>query len=177
MFPLLTHVGGRTDLPVPLSFFIVGAGLAIVVSFVALSAAWLEPRLQGDYERRTLPGRGGSLVSRALAAAGAVGLALVVANGPLDGDTTSHSIGVILVWIVFWLAIPFASVVVGGLWKWMSPYRRIVHFTSRSTPERPDAIERIGVWPAVAAFVSFVWLELVFPDNTVPATLATAAVV
>jgi hypothetical protein len=177
MNAVLAHVGGRTDLPMPLSFFIVGAGLAIVVSFVALSAAWLEPRLQGEYERRSRPSRPVHIASRVLAAAGATGLALVVANGPLDGGTTSNSIGVVLVWIVFWLAIPFASVVVGGLWRWMSPYRRLVHFASRSVDERPEMLERIGVWPAVVAFVSFTWLELVYPDNTLPATLATAAVV
>lgn len=177
MYALLAHVGGRTDLPVPLSFFIVGAGLAIVVSFVALSASWLEPRLQGEYERRSHSMRGIRIFSNVLAGLGAIGLALVVANGPLNGGTTSNSIGVVLVWIVFWLAVPFASVVVGGLWRWISPYRRIVHYTSGGVSERPELLERIGVWPAVVAFVAFVWLELVYPDNTMPATLAAAAVV
>ena len=177
MFPLLAHVGGRTDLPVPLSFFIVGAGLAIVVSFVALSAAWFEPRLQGEYDRQTSPSRLANAITRLLAAAGAVGLVLVVVNGLLEGDETSHSIGVVLVWIVFWLAVPFASVAVGGLWRWMSPYRRIVHFASHSVDERPEILGRIGVWPAVVAFISFTWLELVYPENTIPETLAIAAVV
>jgi len=176
MIPVLFHVGGRTDLPVPLSFFIVGAGLALVVSFVALSAAWLEPRLQSEYDRRTGPARRTPAVARFLAASGAIGLGLVVINGLFRGDATSLSIGVILVWVVFWLAIPFASVAVGGLWRWISPYRRIVHFVSRRIPERPEALETVGVWPAVVAFVAFVWLELVFPDNTEPPTLATAAV-
>ncbi len=177
MHSLLAHVGGRTDLPVPLSFFVVGAGLAIVVSFVALSAAWLEPRLQGDYDRRTGSARSGDMVARVLAATGAIGLTLVVLNGLLDGEESPHSIGVVLVWIFFWLVVPFASVAVGGLWRWMSPYRRIVHFTSGGVAERPQLLERIGVWPAVVAFVGFVWLELVFPDNTIPRTLAIAAVV
>lgn len=177
MIGLLAHVGGRTDLPVPLSFFVVGAGLAIVISFVALSSAWLEPRLQGDYERRVLPTRRGKLTSRLLAVAGATGTALVLLNGPLDGNSTNRSIAAVLVWIGFWLVIPFASALVGGLWKWISPYRRIVHSVARHTPERPDILNRLGVWPATAAFVSFTWLELVYPDNTAPGTLTAAALV
>jgi hypothetical protein len=174
---VLAHVGGRTDLPVPLSFFVVGAGLAIIISFVALSSAWLEPRLQGDYDRRVHPTRRGNLTSRLLAATGAAGTTLVLLNGPLDGSSTSRSIATVLVWIGFWLVIPFASALVGGLWKWISPYRRVVHFAARNTPERPDTLSRLGVWPATSAFVSFTWLELVYPDNTVPGTLTAAALV
>jgi hypothetical protein len=172
---LLAHVGGRSDLPVPLSFFVVGAGLAIIVSFVALSSAWLEPRLQGDYQGRIRPVRQRKLAARLLTGAGATGTALVLINGPLDGDATSRSISAVLVWIVFWLLIPFASALVGGLWKRISPYRRIVHLAARNVPERPDILNRLGVWPATTAFVSFVWLELVYPDNTLPGTLTAAA--
>jgi hypothetical protein len=57
----------------------------------------------------------------------------------------------------------------------MSPYRRLVHLTARNVGERVDLFERIGVWPAVAGFVAFVWLELVYPDNTLPVTLSSVA--
>ena len=174
---VLAHVGGRTDLPVPLSFFVVGAGLAIVVSFVMLSSNWLRPRLQGDYRRTTDSSRWLRSLGTLAAFLGVVGLGLVVANGVLDGSGSTRAIAPVLVWIVFWLAIPFASVVVGGLWRWISPYRRFVHLTSGAIAERPELLARIGVWPAVVAFFGFVWLELIFPDNTVPATLATATVV
>ena len=51
--PLVAHVGGRTDLPVPLGFFVAGAGLAVVISFVMVSSSWTRPRLQGPYRRTT----------------------------------------------------------------------------------------------------------------------------
>lgn len=175
MTTLLAHVGGRSDLPVPLSFFVVGAGIAVIVSFAVLSANWLEPRLQGDYEVHSdgcYP-----WVSRLLLAVGVSGLLLVLANGLFDATGSTRSIGAVLVWIVFWLAIPFASVAIGGLWSTMSPYRRIVQRVSRNVPERDDVAARLGVWPATIAFLAFIWLELVYPDNTLPQTLATAAVV
>ncbi|MCP3977431.1 MAG: hypothetical protein GY720_23320 [bacterium] len=173
---LLAHVGGRSDLPVPLGFFVVGAGVAVVIAFAMVSANWLEPRLQGSHATQ----RSGLLprwVPRLLSLTGAGGLVLVVANGIFDGTGSTRSIGAVIVWIVFWLALPFASVVIGGLWFWMSPYRRLVYRTSRRVAERVDLRAGLGVWPATGAFVAFTWLELVYPDNTLPQTLATAAVV
>ena len=50
--PALAHgIGGRADLPVPVSYFAAGAGIAIIVSFVLLSALWTAPRLQEMTER------------------------------------------------------------------------------------------------------------------------------
>ena len=175
MTSLFAHVGGRTDLPVPLSFFVVGAGLAIVVSFVMLSSSWLEPRLQDGYRRTTDASRRLSRLGSLVAFFGMVGLALVVANGILDGSGSTRAIAPVLVWIVFWLAIPFACVLIGGLWQAANPFRRIVQGVSSDVAERPDWLERVGVWPAVVAFMAFVWLELVYPSNTTPQTLAIAA--
>ena len=39
--PIFAHgIGGRADLPVPIEFFLVGAGIALVASFVLLAALW-----------------------------------------------------------------------------------------------------------------------------------------
>lgn len=175
MREILAHVGGRTDLPVPLSFFVVGAGLAIVVSFVMLSSSWLEPRLQGVYRRTSDESRWLSRLQALGGALGVAGLALVVVNGIFDGSGSTRAIATPLVWIVFWLAIPFACVLIGGLWQAANPFRRIVKAVSSDVAERPVWMERVGVWPAVAVFMAFVWLELVYPSNTTPQTLAIAA--
>ena len=43
---LLAHgVGSREDLPMPLSYALVGGAVALVVSFLALGLLWREPRL------------------------------------------------------------------------------------------------------------------------------------
>lgn len=45
--PAVAHgLGGRVDLPVPRWLFVFGAGTALIVSFVALSALWTEPRFE-----------------------------------------------------------------------------------------------------------------------------------
>ncbi len=175
---LVAHgIGGRADLPVPLSFFVVGAGVALILSFLAVSALWREPRLQTPRPSRQisvswLPG-----VRRGLAVLGVVAFALVIVNGLAAGDETTLDIGPPLVWVYFWLVIPFLAAAVGNMWPWISPWRTLSLIGARNRPERTDIGDRLGVWPASAAFLAFTWLELVSPDSGDPGTLAVAAIV
>ena len=51
-------VGSRQDLPIPFWAALVGAAVALVVSFVALAFLWREPRLRGaDAGRPSRPFR------------------------------------------------------------------------------------------------------------------------
>ncbi len=102
-------IGGRLDLPVPVSYFIVGAGLVIVISFVALALLWPEPRLQdgprSEESRLSIPRRG------LLPALGLIGLLLVIGQllvpaFGLETDPTRPGIAPVLVWVVFWLGGP-----------------------------------------------------------------------
>lgn len=172
--PAFAHgIGGRADLPVPVSYFIVGAGIAVVVSFVALAALWPTPRLQRSIagpERRI-----GGVVATLLGSAGFAGLALVILVGVLNREG-GRTISPVLVWVYFWLVVPFVAAVLGDWWKAISPWRRLVGWVNSAVPERHDMAERIGMWPAAVAFVAFTWLELVSPSSAAPRTLALAAV-
>ena len=55
MIVLAHGVGSRADLPVPLALALYGAGLAVIVSFLALVLLWRTPKLQGDAAGRPLP--------------------------------------------------------------------------------------------------------------------------
>jgi hypothetical protein len=176
--PAAAHgIGGRQDLPVPLSYFIVGAGTAIVISFVALSASWREPRLQDGPGRRELRSRVLTAPYRLLPAVGLGGLLLVVTAGLIDGTESPTNVAPVLVWVYFWLVVPFLGALVGDLWRWMSPFRLIGRWVNADRPERPELLDTVGYLPAAAAFVAFTWLELVWPDSSLPRTLALAAIV
>src|SRR4029450_12257771 len=43
----LHGIASRHDLPLPFSFVVVGAALALAISFVVLAVAWREPRFVG----------------------------------------------------------------------------------------------------------------------------------
>lgn len=174
--PAMAHgIGGRADLPVPIEFFLYGAGVVLVVSFIALAVLWPEPRLQ-DGPRATLvtpnplgwPGR-------LLAFVGIVGLLLVVGAGLFGVQNSSRNVAPVLVWVDFWLVVPFLGALVGNLYTYLNPWRTMgVLFGAE---ERPALLERLGVYPAALALFLFTWLELVYPDAGQPRTVAVAALV
>lgn len=164
-------IGGRLDLPVPLSFFIAGAGVAIVVSFVLLAALWTQPRLQTVGESRLVADRPRTL-QLILGAIGVLGLVLVVATGLVNGDR--RTIGPSIVYVWFWLVVPFVAAIVGNWWLGLSPWRTLGSVASPSQGAEPPA--RLGLWPAAATFLAFTWLELVYRDPADPQVLAVVAI-
>ena len=93
MSPILAHgIGGVRDLPVPTWLFLYGAGVVLVVSFVALGVLWRRPLLERYRPGRPMPSLVQRIVlSRALhIAAGFVsfGLLVVVALAALLGSRT-----------------------------------------------------------------------------------------
>lgn len=173
----LAHgIGGRADLPVPVSFFAVGAAIAIVASFVVLSALWTEPRLQGGAWVGFRTHRWVRGLVRVLHWLGIGGLMLVVLAGLIDGSTSPINIAPVLVFVYFWLLVPFVSAAGGNIWRWMSPWAALSRRLNAHRPERDDLVAQFGVWPATIALVAFTWLELVAPTGAEPRTLAIAAI-
>ena len=171
-------IGGRLDLPVPVSYFIVGAGLVLVASFVVLALLWPEPRLQdgprAEVSRLTIPRRG------LLPALGVLGLLLVIGQlvVPLLGletDPTRPTIAPVLVWVVFWLVVPFSGVVIGDWYTDLNPWRTVGRMFRLGSRERPQFLAKAGIWPAAVLFLAFAWLELVNPSSGEPVTLGLAA--
>jgi len=175
----LAHgIGGRLDLPVPLSYFVVGAGVVLVISFVALAVLWPEPRLQDG--PRHGPARLTLRRGWVLPALGVIALLLVIGQlvPPLFGletDPTRPTIAPVLVWVVFWLVVPFAGAVVGDWYTDINPWRSLARGLRVGRGERTGLLDRLGVWPAAVLFIAFTWLELVNPDSGSPTTLGLAA--
>lgn len=170
-------IGGRADLPVPVSWFAVGAGVVIVITFVMLNSMWTEPRLLEEPTRPATRSRATRIGARCLQVVGIAGLAIVVIAGFGDGTASSLNVTPALVFVMFWLVVPFVGIVIGDWWHWLNPWATLSKWINRGRPEREDWVQRFGVWGATAAFIAFTWLELVAPDNSDPSYLATAAVV
>lgn len=173
----LAHgIGGRGDLPVPFTAFVIGAGIAIVISFIVLTLRWNEPRLQTL--DTTIVRRGRGLWRSVARVVGLIALALVVVDGLVgSGGGGVETIAPVLVWVYFWLVVPFVAAVAGDVWRWLNPFRTIVELVNSDVDEQPDLSAKIGVWPAAIVFVAFTWLELVSRNSAEPRTLALAAIV
>ena len=173
-------IGGRLDLPVPLSYFVVGASVVLILSFIALAVLWPEPRLQDGprHEAARLTVRRGWF----LPALGVIGLLLVIGQlfPPLFGletDPTRPTIAPVLVWVVFWLVVPFAGAVTGDWYTDINPWRSLARVLRMGRGERLGLLDALGVWPAAIVLLAFTWLELVSPNSGSPVTLGTAALV
>ena len=174
--PALAHgIGGRADLPVPIEFFLYGAAVVLVVSFIALAVLWPEPRLQDGPRSRVLSTKPILWPGRILAGVGLVGLVLVVTAGFFGIQNSARNVAPVLVWVDFWLVVPFLGAAFGNLYTNLNPWRTLGSLVE--TEERPAVGDRVGVYPAAFALLLFTWLELVQPEGGQPNTVAIAAVV
>ena len=182
---LLAHgVGTRADLPVPVTLAIMGAAVAVLVSFLALGLLWPTPRLRGEQAGRALPLGLQKLldspvlrvVLRLLALA-ISGLVLSVALfGPVDPPA---NIAPWALFITFWVGLVPASLLLGPVWKLLNPLRTLHAALAKVTGPAPgaDRLESLGYWPAAGALLAFCWFELAYPERSTPAKVGTFLVV
>lgn len=174
---VLAHgIGGRSDLPLPFGFAVLGAGLAIVVSFVALGLLWPTPRLDGGRAGRPLPARLAAALDSPLLRWTLGGLGLVAAGwtalAMLFGPTDTRNALPFVVYVLVWVGIVPLSLLLGpATWARLSPWRSLHELASRAARLDPrEGVRRLpaswGWWPAAIGLTGFVWLELVHPSGT-----------
>ena len=180
--PALAHgLVGRQDLPIPKWLFGWGAAAVLVASFVGLAVLWPKPRLEGAPQRRVagLPRFLDQL-------AGAIGLALfvlVVYAGFTGSQTTTNNLAPTVIFVLFWVGIPVASLFFGDVFKALSPWRaaaRAVAFLAAKVsrgglPAPMPYPAGLGRWPAAIGILAFAWIELVYSGRGDPSNLAVLA--
>jgi hypothetical protein len=121
-------LGAVKDLPVPLWLFYYGGTIVLVLSFAALGALWRKPRLEGRLDGRPLPEPlQRFLMSPGLRiAAGTVSFALfliVLAACFLGEQDSRVNLGPTFIWVVFWLGLVPVVILLGNVWRVLSPWR------------------------------------------------------
>lgn len=173
--PALAHgLGGRLDLPVPLTFFVVAAGVVLVLTFAGLAVLWPNPRMQEIPPEPA--GRELGWLWNLLGGLGAFFLALALVAGAIGVDNSTRNPASVILFIGFWLLVPFTAALFVNLYPALSPWRRLPGWLGLSAQERPEMEERLGYWPAMVIFLLFTWFELVAPDNG-PRSISIAALV
>jgi hypothetical protein len=182
--PAFAHgLVGKQDLPIPKVVFAWAACAVLVASFAGLAALWPTPRLQELRERRAFR------VPRAfgpLAGALGVGFFAFMIYAGLAGEQFSaqNNLIVTIVFVTFWIGIPFASVLVGDVFRAINPWLAIARTMAwtwqrlgRAAPEPLPYPQRAGRWPAALGVFAFAWVELVYVSKDDPSTLAILAIV
>jgi hypothetical protein len=177
----------RYDLPIPLGFFLAGAGATVALSFLLLAVFATERASRPDRPSAYLVSRsaGRHLSSRWIAGSlqgVSVALFLIVLAAASFGDTNPfRNISTTFVWVIWWVGMMFVNTFIGDLWAVINPWSAIfagVEGTLRSL--KPAARlslerrypERLGAWPALFLFLAFAWLELISGEGEDPRKLA-----
>jgi hypothetical protein len=178
--------GERYDLPVPLSLYAIGAGLAVAASFVIAGFIMKAERSPNSYWRfnlLSLPG-GRIVFSRPtlwiLRLAGIGALALVIYAGVAGTSVPSRNLAPTAVWAIWWVGVAYLSALVGNLWTAINPWSAtflLIEFIYRKiTLARQFSLnfaypERWERWPAVAVFLVFAWYEAAYTNSSSPSSI------
>lgn len=182
LMPLAHGLGTRSDLPVPLWIAVTGAVLALLVSFAALTFLWKKPRFNRPGGRAISAGVGDVLSSPSagifLRLVGLLAFGVFLAAAWIGPNDTATNPAPYWLYVWFWVGIFLASMILGPVVKAFSPLRTISGLLSMVMrgSERPIP-PSWGMWPAAIGLFAFVWLELVYPDASMPRVVAVYATV
>ena len=165
---------GRADLPIPEELFGVAAAAVLVVSFGALAALWSQPRLERWPHRRLV--RLPVAVDVVLGAVGVLALAVTAYAGLAGTGSERDNLAPTVVYVAFWVGVPCVSVLLGDVWRLLSPWRAIgrgagwvaARFAGDGLPAPLAYPERLGRWPAAAGVIAFGICELCWGPRASP---------
>ena len=103
-----------------------------------------------------------------LGAAGVFVFAVTVYAGLAGTDTQTDNLAPTAVYVGFWVGIPFLTLLLGDVFRLLSPWRAIGRATGwlagrvarGALPEPLPYPDRLGHWPAAAGLVGFAICEL-----------------
>ncbi len=176
--PASAHgLGGRADLPIPLSMFLAGAAVVLVLSFAALAVLWPHHRWQETRPLRSLNVPGFEGLTAVLRIFGVVILVFMIATGVFGVNNASRNPAPVLLWVGFWLVVPFLSALFGDLYRFLNPFPTLARWLGLGREERSEFIVSNGLYPAAGVLLAFVWVETVYPEPAAPRTVAIMALV
>ncbi len=190
--PAAAHgFGQRYDLPIPLSYYLVGTATVVVVSFLIVGLFARErARPHPPFAIDLLATRLGRLLTHpalvfALKLVTLAAFIVIIVAG-LRGDQNPYrNIAPTMVWIIWWIGFAYVSALLGNLWAVINPWRTIfeaVDTIYRGVTRRPGLSldlpypAALGVWPAFVLLLAFAWIELVYPNPAVPRFIASLAI-
>jgi hypothetical protein len=179
-FPAAASAHGlasRTDLPVPGWIFAWAAGVVLVLSFVALSTLWQRPRLEHHASRAVF--RIPAAIEPLCGVLGIAAFVGLVYSGLAGTQEPLANILPTFVYVIFWVAIPVLSTVLGDVFRPFNPWRALARAARRAGLRRRPPLTypaRLGRWPVALGLLAFAWLELVFENRDDPSLLAWLAI-
>lgn len=181
----------RYDLPVPLTLYLIGAGLTVALSFVVVSIfIGKKSEIDGYWRFNLMTTAFGRFLAnrwiiRALQFLSISFLFITIISGFIGSQDPFENIAPTAVWVIWWVGFAYICGLIGNLWSVVNPwsgfYQLIEKSFTRLFPSKRFGIflawpKYLDRWPAVLLFVWFIWAELIWPQSDTPKSLAQAAV-
>jgi hypothetical protein len=172
-------VSSRQDLPLPFSYALTGAVIALVISFLALAILWRTSKFTGSDSGRALPAGLSDFLDSTECRWGLRGVGLLLVGfttfAALFGPDLATNPTAGLIYVIFWVGLIPGSLLFGPIWKLLNPLRTIHALLVRVLRLDPGPQLRlpawVGYWPGALGLFSFVWLELCAPHRDSMSTL------
>jgi hypothetical protein len=167
---VLAHgLGGSSDLPVPYAISVIGAAWALTFTFALVAFAWKRPRFDPDNPTRPLPAAVTRFVDSRITRGVAAGVALALTGwalwAGLYGPQNQNNALLGVFYVLVWVGLVAASLLVGPVWRVISPVHTVYALLQRITPSpRWSYPESWGYRPAAVGLFAFVWMELASPN-------------
>ncbi len=155
---------GNVDAPLPFAAYILGAAVAVAMSFVFVAIS------DGTPLPEPPPGRVRTLwrpVRWLLRVLGLGAWTWVMAQTVAGGDSDAE-VASLLLWVFGWVGLALVSALLGPAWAWLDPFSTLYDLLAAAIrplglrlPGRAPWHRHISAWPAAALMAGFVWLELV----------------
>jgi ABC-type branched-subunit amino acid transport system substrate-binding protein len=169
--PLAHAFGARYDLPVPLTYFLVGGAAVVFVSFLVVLPRPVTTPAGAVVRGAARPRR--ARRPTAAMAAGAIGLLLLIVliTAGLGGsDAVAENIVPTSIWLIAWIAVPISCGILGDWTRPFNPFAVLARLVDRPGVRRallgsPDPVRWpswLGWWPAVALYFAVACGELIY---------------
>ena len=177
--------GQRIDLPIPLSFYLIGGGTTVIVSFImiALKGNRFFPKTYPSFnlsKLRTIRILTTAPATLAIKSSFVLFLLMIVAAGAYGNDVPIFNIAPAAVWIYFSIALVFFVAFIGNIWELVNPIKTLhewfdsaykLTFGKKLKPALPYP-EKLSLWPAVSFYFAYRWIENNFERSSEPAAIS-----
>ncbi len=180
----------RYDLPIPLEFFLIGAGLVVALSFLLIvisSKYWPINEGHSSDSVFTVSPRFAAGAFFVLRACGLLSFIAVLLAGFWGPGNPLLNLAPNFVWITWWLGFSISISLLGNFWPLCNPWASLFDIFCwllrslglKGVANNPPFIFPVylGLYLATGFLLAWSWMEVVYPIAFVPARVASIALV
>jgi len=163
-------------LPIPLHLYYLGAGAAVLVSFIVIAIFVRGGNI--DLGAKHINAQSLIIINKyvayALRLAATFFLILVILAGFLGPQNAIENIAPLTLWVIFWVGFVYVCILLGNVFNVINPWKAIFEAIYKGRHPTPliSYPTKLGVWPATMLLLLFVWSELVYPHPEDPVVVS-----